>query len=102
MIGHEASMNLLGSDALRQTQKGEGQHQSERGGMSDTHEGARAPGACGRRHFFGPLPVGSLQTAKSDRRLDENAEADRGAFICRPCGEPHGRWLRKVRSAMKP
>jgi len=25
-------------------------------------------GACGRRHFYGPLPVGSLRTANSDRR----------------------------------
>ena len=28
-----------------------------------------APRACGRRHFYGPLPVGSLLAAKSDRLL---------------------------------
>ncbi len=26
--------------------------------------------ACGRRHFYGPLPVGSLQPSKSDRLLE--------------------------------
>ena len=44
MIGREASMNLLGSEALGQSQKGEGQHESKHCSMSDTHKGSRAPG----------------------------------------------------------
>jgi hypothetical protein len=32
--------------------------------------------ACGQRHFYGPLPVGSLQASKSDRLLASVARPD--------------------------
>ena len=35
------------------------------------------PRACGRRHFYGPLPVWPLQGSKSDRLLERTPfEAD--------------------------
>jgi hypothetical protein len=36
---------------------------------------------CGRRHFYGPLPFGSLRAAKSDRLLDHDTMEARVGLV---------------------
>ena len=42
--------------------------------------------ACGQRHFYGPLPVGSLQASKSDRLLGFVEESARLCAFLRGYG----------------